>query len=76
MILHKFAHMSAKFHITLIVRKYVAKPNENIYTYTYVAYKKSLIIGLVTLTLQHNVNSLWHALIKHCAFMFIEIEIH
>ena len=34
MILHKLVHMYAKFNITLIVRKYVAKPNEKLYTNT------------------------------------------
>ena len=33
---------------------------------------KSLVIGPVTPTLQHNVNSLWHALIKRHAIMFTE----
>jgi hypothetical protein len=42
MILHKFVHMFANFHITLIVRKHVAEPNEKLYTNTQfvpVAYK-------------------------------------
>jgi hypothetical protein len=34
MILHKFVHMYARFHITLIARKYIAKPNEKLYTDT------------------------------------------
>ena len=37
---------------------------------------KALVIGLVIPTLQHNVNSSWHALIKRHAIMLIEIGIH
>ena len=42
MLQHKLVHMYIKFHITLIVRKYDAKPNEELYTYTQfvqIAYK-------------------------------------
>ena len=37
---------------------------------------KSLVIGLVTPTLQLNINSSWHALIKRNAIMFTKIGIH
>ena len=80
MILHKLVHIYAKFHITLIVRKYVATLNGKLYIYIYsVLFKlptNFLVIGQVTPTLQHNFNSSWHALIKCHAIMFIEIAIH
>ena len=34
MLLNKLVHMNANFHITLIVRKYVAKSNEKLYNWT------------------------------------------
>ena len=37
---------------------------------------RSLVIGSVTPTLQHNINSLWHVLIKRHAIMFTKIGIH
>jgi hypothetical protein len=37
---------------------------------------KSLLISPITPTLQHNVNSSWHALIKRHANLFTEIGIH
>ena len=43
MLLHKLVYMYAKLHIALIIRKYVAKPNEKLYIYilsfVQVAYK-------------------------------------
>jgi len=61
------------------LRKYAAKPNEKLYTniqFCSSCLQKSLVIGLVTPTLQHNVNSLWHVFIKRHAILFIEIGIH
>jgi hypothetical protein len=51
---------------------------EIIYKYSFLLKfpTKSLIIGPITPTLQHNVNSSWHALIKHHAIMFTEMGIH
>ena len=51
---------------------------ETIYRYSGVLKlpKKSLVICPITPTLQHNVNSLWHPLIKCHAIIFIEIGIH
>ena len=47
-----------------------------IFSLVQVAYNLFLVIGLVIPTLQHNVNSLWYALIKRHAILFIEIGIH
>ena len=48
---------------------------ETVYKYSILP-TKSLVIGLVTPTLQRNVNSLWHALIKCHAILFTEIGVH
>ena len=51
MILHKLVHMCENFQITLIVRKYVAKPNERLYTNAHFCsscLQNLLVIGPIT----------------------------
>jgi hypothetical protein len=76
--LHELVHMYEIFHITLGIREYATKPNEKLYKNTQFCsscVQISLVIGPITPTLQHNVNSSWHALIKRHAIMFTEIGI-
>ena len=71
--------MYAKFHIAVVVRKYVANPNEKTMYKYLVLFKlltKSLVIGSISPTLQHNINSSWQAFIKRHAIMLTEIGIH
>ena len=73
MILGRLVHMYAKFHTTLIVRKCAAKAKWETMCISSILFKLptwSLVIGLVTLTLQHNDNLSWHALVKRHAIMF------
>jgi hypothetical protein len=72
------AHICKTSHYIDIENICCKSQRETIYKYS-ILFKlptKSLVIGPVAPTIQHNVNSLWHAFMKRHAILCTEIGVH
>ena len=77
-IAHTCAHVCKILHYVNNIKVCSKAKWKTIYKYSVLIKlsTRSLVIGSVTPTLQHNINSLWHVLIKRHAIMFTKIGIH